>query len=1757
MKYLSQAFILALLSFFFATQAFAVTYNNSDTSSYTTLRTIDLGTYNEYRYKLTEQFFEMREYFEVNNKLERGTLQNIAVIANTGYKYLPDNLQNQNLLRELLIDIQKWVKTPENTILYTEIVQSLADYLEQVEIEWITWSVEVSPQSGNAPLTVTFRGGVTDPSGTQILPSNYTWWVDSAGKKVVIGRGPSINYTFRDEGIYTVFLDVTSSHKNNEWYTDVLPYRGRVDITAQEKVASLIINVDGDRIEDNEVLKFTPDDANYGLLFDASSSTPTGGAQFVRTIWDFWNGATRSYNGPPKIERVRYGTEGDYSVRLRLETNEWKIVERNFALIIRDPIARIEANRDDGFIGDSFTFSAKSSGLERNLRYTWEIIDIENDTVITQKSDRVLTHVFTKKWKYNVRLNVRQSSGEVDQDSYIVYVTSQAPIAEFNSRIPLTNKPNQVLLDASRSYDPDFSDDGNLKYDWFINGERVALADTNAKGSIGYYTFDSIGTHTINLEVTDPDGIVDIKKWNITINSILSVEMQASPRVIQRGEFIKFDVEAPEAEVFEWDFWDGKKSGGSFDTITHFYEKSGTFNVRVTVTDKDNVRNSYLQSVYVWDSESPLALVSVNYGTLETPVFDEAACDGVGAYVVDRVNALRLDANESINVDGLNSGLEYSWKIGQKFSSSVNVNHKFDEIGCFPAKLTVKSRSNGKTDSEEIMMEVRNLEPTLSAVSVNIENPDEDPLIVRVAAQGAKDPDGVIQSYLWYYYTDIDPEPQDFRSTATASTAFVIPKVTGNYYFVAILKDNNEARVTSEEITGSRYFTTITGDNINTPIVELSANDTSTIIGEEITFTAKAQNILGQSVEKDASFSWDFDGDGFYDTQTSEPTTTHVYRKSGEFYAKVKVKYRGISSTKNITMNVGNKLVPDFGYISVGNTFIFFDNSTGQIDARSWDLWDGTKKSGTNFTHTYTDKVTSHTVTLKISEWTKVKEVQKKVTKNIKNILKSKGKSFVGFSFPETDGSGNITLESPSETVFIYMGEWGDENTLYAIDYDIENDSDLNGGMDDDEDNAGTASYTSGDITEIPLNAFKTQTIRLFTKSQSGEILGSQDITIIKEYIEESNIDPNTIIFEGASESEKQKIETLKSFLSNLPQQQRLESLSYVQKLQENWSDNTEKTRTILDFENYIFELGLEDENEIIALLESLLVEWQEDQSAKQITYTALVNLIPQDISCEVPSWTCYDSLLSKLEDIRSSDDVEYNKTLGWEILEVVGTTDLMTNAQKLDFKAILTSLVYGGDVESIPEEEKQEVIDQEIPVEELEETQNSWILWVFLTILKWLWILLWVFLFIVLLLYIFYLIFGRKKSTGFSNYISSITSFKKKNENGETQSISESDDILGDFEEDISEKQSDILSSMDAKPEEKIKKEEVLKDVVEANTPVGDDILAPNWGAEDVPDWLKGNFETDEKKEVTDTQTTTQPWIPPLPEDKWEKEWSDYLEVRAKQKGAAEKMSVVGNKDIRSGKIEEPQIDIEAETKIEEENIPDWLKWAADFSKTPEKIETPEEINTIENNISEIWEKKIQDKIPETEESSSLTQETSPEVSPEKTPVKEAVLSDDNVPDWLKWSFDTPKEEVKKPEEVQDVMQDKTSEKNLDGVSKKQPEKKSVKQEEGNSKSKKSEKPEKPEKQKVSLKQDNAPKQKNQETPLEQAQEKIQEIPKIEAQGIKWNKAQETSQKAVKEKKVDEVKTPKTTKETSPKKDGNELWDDGMKIPDWLKTDD
>jgi uncharacterized protein YifN (PemK superfamily) len=64
-----------------------------------------------------------------------------------------------------------------------------------------------------------------------------------------------------------VFLDVTSNHKNNNGFTDVLPLSTYTNIEVKEKVASIVL-----KVNDKDNLKFFPDEARKGLLFDATNS---------------------------------------------------------------------------------------------------------------------------------------------------------------------------------------------------------------------------------------------------------------------------------------------------------------------------------------------------------------------------------------------------------------------------------------------------------------------------------------------------------------------------------------------------------------------------------------------------------------------------------------------------------------------------------------------------------------------------------------------------------------------------------------------------------------------------------------------------------------------------------------------------------------------------------------------------------------------------------------------------------------------------------------------------------------------------------------------------------------------------------------------------------------------------------------------------------------------------------------------------------------------------------------------------------------------------------------------------------------------------------------------------------------------------------------------------------------------------------------------------------------------------------------------
>ncbi len=1565
---------LMCFSIFSVNTAHAVSVNSANrTLEYLEFRDIDRGTYNEYRYRITEKYFELRDSFQVNRNMDTSILQDLSTLVQKSYDYLPDNLENKNLYTQLQTDIRNALQTPWSDSTYNILIASMQNYVEDVSIQRMNGSIEVSPNEGNAPLNATLRANIVDPTWVDIPSYNYVWWSDTGSGRKVLWTKKYLNYTFNEEGNYSIFLWVKSNHKNVKGNSDVLPYYGKAEIRVKEKVASLIIKVNSQRLNNADELKFDSEVAKYWLLFDATSSTPNSWMKFTETNWDFWNGVVRKNSWSPRVEKVPYTTDGEYKVKLTLTTNTGKTITRDFSVLINHPAANIQSSRSEWYIGDKFTFSSKNRKIDEDaINYSWEIIDINNDEVIHTKNSNIFNYIFTKKWRYNVQLRITLPNGDQDTDTKIIYINSRPPQASFITRIPYPNRPNYVLLDGSRSFDPDISDEGKMRYEWTIDGERVELIDANSNGSVGYYYFDSIGQHSIGLEVTDPDEMWDVESGTIEIKSLLDVDFSSNPTAIQRNGTIRFQASSQNARFYEWDFWDGIKDYGSNKSISHTYEKSGSFVVTLTVTDEANNRNSVKKNVFVWKSNTPLSVFSMKKNSAENLEYDPSACAGRWAFIANKIDNINFDGKKSINLDGSNQWLTYSWKIWlNDYETNANPSYKFDELGCFPVKLTVVSDQNKSTHSTEKLIEVRNILPQLSTLTIDSSNDENDPIIFNIRAIGAKDPDGVIQSYLWYYYTDYDTEAQWFKTTPVPETSFVLPKITGTYFFWVVLKDNNEETFGSEDIW--KFFRTVSSDQSDTPIIELKVNDNSLSINEEIVFTAKVKNIIGKDLSNSVEYYWDFDGDGFFEKKWTSPTVTYKYKKSGTFYPKLKVKYRGLSNVRNLTVDVSNKLMADFDYISVGNKFVFLDTSQGKIDSATWDFWDGTKSNiAWDVVHSYTGEKRVHTVKLTIREGTKTETVEKEVVANMRNILKARKTGLSLFSSPIIeDDVMKLTEEDEKITLYLWEANGRDQGEVayYVVDYDIETDSDLNWGKDDDRDNINTSSYRNGTPLNIPVNGNKKQTVRVFTLDENEELINSYDFSIDKAYIVEETINLDDIVFEGVSEKEKKKIEELKSLLTDLPAWTRLQAMKYVQKLQEWWYDSRSKTDTMVEMQMFLSQIPEYDPTEVNELLESFLVDDSTDSWEKEVQFNALSNLIPQNISCEDKgeSESCYEALIVKLENIKNSTNLEENKKLWSEVLETIGqqSKDVMSADSKLRFKEVLKPFVYGG-ISNVPEEELAEIEEPQA------DPTKKW-----LSILKWiLYITAWILGLILLgliLFFIFYKLRNKDENVEFQDFIIEKTSGSSKNTQGEDGVITDplneknSDDALANisFSETKNEKQQEVQEAWVKQKDTAIEDIDDPLNWVNTNSwTKKESKMMPDTSSQNpevIPSWLgtpKKSTETAEQKSPTESVWTSK--------TKREKT----VELRGKDQAP----SSVGDT--------KPQ----AENK---ESIPDWLKWA-DLSSPKQKEEivaqkTPEK----KAETTSQTEKKQEDKGTNTDS------QTSSKLSEEEA----------NIPDWLKWA--------------------------------------------------------------------------------------------------------------------------------------------------------
>ncbi|MFZ2256166.1 MAG: hypothetical protein WAW59_00615 [Patescibacteria group bacterium] len=104
----------------------------------------------------------------------------------------------------------------------------------------------------------------------------------------------------------------------------------------------------------------------------------------------------------------------------------------------------------------------------------------------------------------------------------------------------------------------------------------------------------------------------------------------------------------------------------------------------------------------------------------------------------------------------------------------------------------------------------------------------------------------MITSYIWYYTTESDREPQNIQITQNPEITFVLPNITEKYYFGVILEDNDGAKANSMN-DGSEQVPLILDNqngNIYMPLISLTMPKNAVLVGENVFMSVDAKTIV-------------------------------------------------------------------------------------------------------------------------------------------------------------------------------------------------------------------------------------------------------------------------------------------------------------------------------------------------------------------------------------------------------------------------------------------------------------------------------------------------------------------------------------------------------------------------------------------------------------------------------------------------------------------------------------------------------------------------------------------------------------------------------------------------------------------------------------------------------------------------------------------------------------------------------------------------
>lgn len=387
----------------------------------------------------------------------------------------------------------------------------------------------------------------------------------------------------------------------------------------------------------------------------------------------------------------------------------------------------------------------------RVVLYNWDFGDGE-----TEIGDRVVSHDYTKKGSYTVKLTIEKQNiltGEEAKDIHTkeVSITDQSLTASFEATPQSGESPLEVEFDGSKSTDPD----GKIgKYEWDLDGDGTFEEDYEDQVTFKY-KYEKIGTYEVVLRVTSfgtTDYAIDKKQIVVSQGETPAVviEVEGNPEKFEKGVSYIFkggESTSPNGKIisYEWDFDDGTTLETT-KTITHTFTREGVFNVTLKVKDeKDKEGESVKEVVIGTKPGTPQAIMETN------PILKE------GELALEGAVPFKVSFDSSKSSDPDNNIVDYEWDFdsnGKADAYGKKVDFTFEKVGTTKVTLTVADADGNKSTAT---VGIKTLEQGIKAEIKASPVEGEVPLTVSFDATGSFNPNGTISSYKWDFGDGTNP----------------------------------------------------------------------------------------------------------------------------------------------------------------------------------------------------------------------------------------------------------------------------------------------------------------------------------------------------------------------------------------------------------------------------------------------------------------------------------------------------------------------------------------------------------------------------------------------------------------------------------------------------------------------------------------------------------------------------------------------------------------------------------------------------------------------------------------------------------------------------------------------------------------------------------------------------------------------------------------------------------------------------------------